>query len=258
MKRHFFLILLVIITINISVAQSPSSNSPKSDEHNKTPQTTAKESNSNFQLGNKTVVIPPPGGFEEALSQSEFVKRHFSGTNAADLDLLAVHVPKEVLDKLRVGIKEELPFYTHVTIPKQFREVDFSATDFSAIISYVQSDSGKVFDLSSPEMKSLRDARNKNLTELLEREAKIDFSKPVNLGEIVKTPTIYATLLLIKTKLQVGGLQRDLVFVNGMGIVRVKQRVIFAHTFKIFKSEEDFAMVKEFSKKWLDEIVKAN
>ena len=258
MKRLFFFLLLILININISVAQSPSVNTPKRDAKNKIQPPTIIESNSIFQLGNKTVVIPPPIGFEEALSQSEFVRRHFSATNAANLDLLAVHVPNEKMDRLRTGIKEELSFYTHVSIPKQFREVDTSANDFSAIISYAQTNSGKVFDFNSPAMKSLRETQNKNLTELLEREAKIDFSKPVNLGEIIKTPASYGTLLLIKTKIQVGNLQEEVVLLCGTGMVRVEQRVIFAHTYKFFKSKEDIEMVKEFSKKWLDEIVKAN
>jgi hypothetical protein len=257
MKRPIFLLLLILISIDICVAQSPSAAAPGKDE-NKSQASTTKQSNSIFQLGNKTVVIPPPVGFEEASSQSAEVKRIFSVTEDVNLDLLAVHLPTELMEKIRQGTKEPFSLYTKVSVPKRLREVDTSPTDFSSFVSSIQANSAQALDPDSPTMKAIKKAQDKNLTELLEQEAKIDFGKPVYLGEVVKTPSSYGSLLLFKTKTQIGDTLKEVAFVGGLGMVRVKQRIVFIYTYKLFSSGEDIELLRDFTKKWLAEIVKAN
>lgn len=252
------MLLLLSVNINIIVAQTPSATDPGKAGNNKGQASTFKESSSSFRLGNKIVIIPPPAGFEEATSQSEEVKRIFTVTEDESLDLLAVHLPAELMDKIRRGVKEPLSFYTKVSVSKRLRAVNTSPTDFSYIVSSIQANNTQVFNPDSPIMKSIKKAQDRNLTELLEQEATIDFSKPVNLGEIVKTPTSYGNLFLVKTKFQTGELQKEIVIVSGMGIVRVRQRVVFVYTYKVFTSAEDIELLRDFNKKWLGEIVKAN
>jgi hypothetical protein len=259
MKRQIFLLpLLLLVNINIVVAQTPSAANPGKAGNNKGQASTVKESSSSFQLGNKTVVIPPPAGFEEATSQSAEVKRIFTVTEDPGLDLLAVHVPAELMDKIRRGDREPFSLYTKVSIPKRLRATDASPTDFSTFVSSIQTSFTQALDPDSATMKTIKKAQDRNLTELLEQDATIDFSKPINLGQVVKTPASYGQLLLIKTKLQTGDLQKEVVIVGGMGIVRVKQRIVFVYTYKFFNSAEDIEMVRAFTRKWLDEIVKAN
>jgi hypothetical protein len=258
MRRSIFLLLLLLINIDICLAQSPSVANPKKDENKQSQASTAKESTSVFQLGNKTVVIPPPVGFEEATSQFAAVKRIFSVTEDANLDLLAVHLPAALMEKLRQGSKEQFSLYTKVSVPKRLREIDTSQTDFSNFVSSIQANATQVLDPNSPTMKAIKKAQDRNLTELLEQEAKIDFAKPVPLGEIVKTPASYGSLVLFKTKTQVGDVLKEVAFVGGLGLVRVRQRIVFVYTYKRFNSAEDIEMLRDFTRKWLDEIVKAN
>jgi len=56
-----------------------------------------------FHLGNQVIAIPAPIGFEEAASQFESIKNHFTLTEAPGNDMLAVHLPHADCQKLRAG-----------------------------------------------------------------------------------------------------------------------------------------------------------
>src|SRR5882724_367495 len=88
-----------------------------------------------FPLGNQLTVIPAPDGFEEAASQFEFIKDHFSRTEALDNDMLAVHLPRGDCDKLRAGESAPLNFYTKVSIRKAIRDEDYSAERFADLVA---------------------------------------------------------------------------------------------------------------------------
>src|SRR6267142_3361625 len=67
---------------------------------------------SSFQLGDKTVVIPAPEGFQEAASQFESIKERMSRTEDPGNDMLAVHLPNEDCEKLKHGESAQFNFYT--------------------------------------------------------------------------------------------------------------------------------------------------
>src|ERR1043165_2090110 len=155
-----------------------------------------------IQLGTKSVTIPSPEGFEEAASQVEVVKRFFSGTEDPNLDMLAVHLPVEIIARLKSGERFDLPFYTKISISKRNRELDFPPSEFSAMVAQIQAEGGRVFDFESPEIKAKIKDTNKSLNELLKQETTMDFSQPVNLGVIENTPNSYSVLLLVKITIQ--------------------------------------------------------
>lgn len=258
MKRFFFLLLLVLINVNISAAQSPSAKSAEGNRSSNLQKTTPIESKIPYQLGNKRIIIPSPQGFVEAASKIEAVKTFFSATEDPNLDLLAVHLPEEIVDKVKGGKIDRLAYYTKVSVSKRLRERDFSQSDFSGLVSNIQTNSAKVFDLNSPGNKLALNNLNKNLSNLSGQDVQIDFSTPVNLGEIVKTPEQYGALLLVKTKTHIEGKEEELILLAGASLIRVRERLIFVYTYRAFNSDKDIEIIRGFTRQWLDEIVKAN
>lgn len=211
-----------------------------------------------IQLGTKSVTIPSPEGFGEAASQLESVKRVFSGTEDPDLDMLAVHLPIETIQRLKSGEHFDLPFYTKISIPKRLRAVDYPLQDFSALVTQMEAAGMRVFDFDSPEMKAKAQTRNKSLSEMLEQETTMDLSQPVNLGVIEKTPNSYGMLLLVKVKFQSGSAQKEKLLVSGVTFMRLKQRLLYVYTYRLVNSKEDIDILRNFTKQWLSQILKAN
>ncbi|MBV9959855.1 MAG: hypothetical protein JO360_15625 [Acidobacteria bacterium] len=211
-----------------------------------------------IKLGKASVILPPPEGFAEATSQIESLRRIWEATESSDLDFLASHIPTEDLAKMKRGEPITHPFYTKVSVLRKVREMDISPELFSGIVNSLQQNSGKIFDINGPALKSsVRDA-NKGLDELLEQDVKLDMSQPVNLGEIEKTQNYYSTLLLIKSRIQIGAEQREAVLLLSVSLLRVRQRVIYLYFSRLFKSEADIEIVKSQTVKWLKQVLRAN
>jgi hypothetical protein len=211
-----------------------------------------------IQLGAKSIAIPSPEGFDEAASQLELVKRFFAGTEDPNLDMLAVHLPIEDIERLRRGERFDLPFYTKISISKRNREADYSAADFSALVSHMQASGAKVFDFDSPEMKAKAQSTNKSLSELLEQETTMDITQPVNLGVIEQTPNSYAILFVIKVKFQSGGVQKEKLVASSATFARINQRLIYIYTYRLVNSKDDIDILKRFTKQWVSQILRAN
>lgn len=88
-----------------------------------------------FQLGNQVVRIPAPNGFEEAASQFELLKNHFTVTEDPGNDMLAVHLPHADCEKLRDREFGPFNFYTKVSVRKGVPEEDYSAERFATLVS---------------------------------------------------------------------------------------------------------------------------
>jgi len=211
-----------------------------------------------YRFGEREVSIPAPEGFVEATSRSETVKKFFEATEAPALDLLAVHLPSDVMEKIARGEYPDLEFYTKVSVSKDLRAADSSAADFSNLVSYLRANSAKVFDFKSPEMQSQLNHQNKSLSELLKQDSKLDLSKPANLGEIESTPNSYGVMLLTKVKLKSGSEEKERLLISGASAVRVKNRIIWIYTYRAFNSENDADILRAFTKRWLADIVRAN
>jgi|GEM_PF-895964 len=211
-----------------------------------------------IQLGTKSVVIPSPEGFGEATSQLEAIKRFFAATEDPNLDPLAIHMPFETIVRLKQGEYFDLPFYTKVSIAKKNREIDYSVKDFSSLVSYMKAGGGRILDMDSPEMKAMMKDQNKSLSELLAQEVTIDLSQPVNLGVIEQTQNSYSVLILIKIKFQSGSAQKEKLMVSSATLMRLNQRLIFVYTYRHADTKEDTDILRNFTRKWVAQILKAN
>lgn len=249
MKSLFLTLLIFAAGADAAPAQTPRARQQ---------QPASRASEHLYRMGDRSVSIPPPQGFVEASSRSENVKKVFEATEATALDMLAVHVSAEVMEKIARGEYPELEFYTKVSVPKRLRSVEQSQADFSNIVSYVRANNAKVFDFKSPEMQSQLKHQNKSLSELLKEDTRFDLSQPVNLGEIENTANSYGVLLLTKLKIQSDSKQLEKVLVSGASAVRVKNRLVWIYTFRTFNSDKDADILRDFTKRWLADIVRAN
>lgn len=250
--KSFFLTLLIFAA---GAAHAPAQ-TPRAQQQ--PPQPASGASEHLYRLGDHDVSIPPPEGFVEAASRSEELKKFFEATEAKELDTLAVHLPAEVMEKVARGEHPFLEFYTKVSVSKQLRSMDQSQADFSGIVSYLRANNAKLFNLKSPEMQSQLKQQNKNLTELLKSDAKFDLSQPVSLGEIESTENSYGVLMLMKLKLNVGDEQLEKMIIGGTSAVRVKNRLVWIYTYRVFNSEKDSDVLRDFTKRWLADILRAN
>lgn len=261
MRKILFLYLTLFLNLLVCPAQTPDKaivDGAAGVKNTQSQKRTQKGADIGYRLGTKSVLIPAPEGYEEASSQIDDVRRFFEATEAPDLDLLAVHVPVDILERLKTGERFNLSLYTKVSVPKRLREIDISLSDFSKRVSALQGNSAKVFDFTSPEMKAILQGNNKSMSDFFEREAKMDLSQPVNLGEIAKTDESYGVLLLFKVKFEIDGKQEELFVLGGVSMVRIKQRLVFIYTYRRFNSNEDAELIRNFTKQWLGQIIKVN
>src|SRR5262244_3892975 len=76
---------------------------------------------SEVQLGDKTVLIPDPAGFEEAVSQFDVIKQRMMLTEAPVNDVLLAHLLVSDCELLRKGSAPTLDRYTKVSVLKAGR-----------------------------------------------------------------------------------------------------------------------------------------
>jgi hypothetical protein len=257
MRKISLAFLLLIICASVCLAQSAGKvGSEKQAAQSST--TTAPQQNLNYNFGKSTVNIPAPDGFAEAASEVEHVKRTFEMTEAPALDFLASHVPVEEYARLKRGEFVVPTFYTKVSTLKNQREVNVSAEEFTAIANYLHANNSKLFDIDGPAMKSSLKNTNKGLSELLETEAKLDLSQPVNLGLIQRTENSYGNLMMTKYKIQAGNEQKEALILFSVNLIRVKQRIIYLYVYRRFDAEADIDIIRNLTKQWINKILNAN
>src|SRR5262245_61790251 len=90
-----------------------------------------------FQLGNVSVDIPPPRGFEEMLSRSDQFRQRIGEPER--LWNLAAHLPAAAAKNFTAD--QDIPLYTKVSISRAAVETDITDGFFAGVIQQ-QSDTG--------------------------------------------------------------------------------------------------------------------
>jgi hypothetical protein len=211
-----------------------------------------------FQLGNQATRIPAPTGFEEAASQFEKIKHHFTLTEAPDNDMLAVHLPRADCEKLRAGEFGPFDFYTKVSIRRAIRDEAYSAEHFANLIATFRQSGGQILDINGPTMKGVVERLDKSLTELSQQSTEIDLSQPVNLGEFDTRPNVYSVMLLMNFKTKIGDETANVPVLGGLSYVRIKQRLVYVYTYRKYKAGADVQILRDFTKTWIGQILAAN
>jgi len=211
-----------------------------------------------FHLGNQVIAIPAPIGFEEAASQFESIKNHFTLTEAPGNDMLAVHLPHADCQKLRAGEFGPFNSYTKVSVRSDVRSVDYSAERFANLVAEFRKNGSQILDINSPTMKATLEHLGKGLTELRKQETQVDMSQPLNLGEFDTRPNVYSVMLLMNFKTQSSDGEASSLIAGGLSYVRVKQRLIYVYTYRKYESSSDVEALRDFTKQWIGQILAAN
>jgi hypothetical protein len=210
------------------------------------------------QLGNQVITIPSPDGFEEAASQFERVKNQFTLTEAPENDMLAVHMPRAVCDRLRAGEFGPFNFYTKISVRQGIRDLDYSAERFANLVSEFRKSSSRVLDVNSPAMKATLEHIGQGLSEINKQETEFNMTQPINLGEFDTRPNVYSVMLLLNIKTVNSGNETSALIAGGLSYVRVKQRLIYVYTYRRYESKADVETLRDFTKQWIGQILAAN
>ena len=209
-----------------------------------------------LRLGDATVVIPNPDGFEEAASQFADVKDGFTATEAQGNDMLAVHLLTSDCEKLRHGGAGPFNFYTKISVQRAIRDKNYSAADFAAIPAEFRKNGAAVLDINSPRMKDAVDRIQQAMTE--RGTSKVGMGQPENLGEFDTRPNRYSVMLMMNLAVQTGDERSIKPLLAGMTFMRVKQRLLYISTYRKFESKADIQVLEDFTKHWTDAILAAN
>ncbi|HEV7680889.1 MAG TPA: hypothetical protein VGO68_02110 [Pyrinomonadaceae bacterium] len=243
-ERTIISVCLVLVILFVGSASSPGQ--------------TRKPKATTVQLGTQLTRIPAPVGFEEAASQFENIKSYFTSTEDPGNDALAVHMPRADCQKLRAGGFGPFNFYTKISIRKGNREREYSAENFAGLVAEFRKSGAKYLDVNSPLMKAAIDRLGKGASELNQEETQVDFSQPVNLGEFDTQPNVYSAMLLLNIKTQSADGELSVPILGGLSYVRIGQRLVYIYTYKKFESQTDVALLRDFTKRWIAQILAAN
>ena len=211
-----------------------------------------------FQLGGQETKIPVPEGFEEAASQFENVKHHFTVTEDPGNDMLGVYLTHDDCEKLRGGEFGPFNFYTKVSVRRVIRAEDYSAERFANLVATFRKSGSQVLDINGPTMKSATERLGISLSELNKQETQVDLGQPVNLGEFDVRPNVYSVMLLVNFKTTTGAGEAAVPILGGLSYIRVRQRLVYVHTYRRYKSKADAAILRAFTTQWIGQILAAN
>ena len=191
-----------------------------------------------YQLGNVSVDIPPPRGFEEMLSRSEDFRRRVGESDR--LWNFAAHLPSEVAKTFKAD--QDIPLYTKVSISRAAVETDITDDVFAGLVK--QQSETAVFE---------QDFLKKYLADRA-RQLGVTMDKPVALGLIEQTPRSYSTLALTT----VSGADRRINLLFSTSLLHLHRRLIFAYVYRIIESQKDQALVETLTREWVRSILAAN
>lgn len=211
-----------------------------------------------YKIGNRSVIVPAPEGFEEVTARFEQIGKYFTATEVAGNEFLAAHYPVERIAQIKLGTYAPPNLYTKVSIPRMLKEFDVTEQDFDGMIAVVNAEGAKLFDPNQTVMKEALVQMEKNLGGLSGTTVNVDLAQPKFFGEFYRTKNTHAALMLMKLKIGTEGMQSETPVLCGAGLVRVNKRVLFAFMYKRFDSADAADTLRELTKQWLDKIVAAN
>jgi hypothetical protein len=241
MKPSSIIVLVMFLAISVSaLAQTPKT------------EVTA------VHLGDQVVAIPAPDGFEEVASQFEVIKNRFTATEAAENDMLTIHMPHADCEKLRAGELVPFNFYTKVSVRRPIREENYSPARFAELVAMFRKNGTEIMNINGPTMRGIIDRLDKSLSELNKQDTEVDLSQPVSLGEIDTRPNVFAVMVLMSITAKTGEKQSVFPIVGGLTFLRVKERLIYVYTYRRYTSKTDVEILRDFTKQWLTQILAAN
>ena len=223
-----------------------------------TPSKTRNTSSSSVQLGDKVIVIPTPEGYEEASTQFKQIKDRFTVTETPENDMLLVHLPLTDCELLRQGSTATFSQYTKISVLRAARTLTVTRAMMAEAVDGLRKSAPAFLDPNGPELKKMERHVSRGLSQADANDTKINFGKPVMLGEFNVKPDVFSMLLLVTVKGTTGGVEITMPMLLSVSYVRVKERLIFVYAYRKFESKVDVDPLKLFTEKLTGSIIAAN
>lgn len=210
--------------------------------------------NDSFQIGTKTINIPPPQDFTEATSRIEGISRRFIAYQMPSRELLGIYVPADVLPRLAKNREMDLELFARVSISKKGKDTDFTQKMFAAVVADLEKNINTYLDPKGPVMKKAEKKIELGRAQLTGKEADVRIDETTNLGFFEKTDDVFSAMMLTNNVLN----GRRVHVLATLSCVRVNDRLLVLNVARAMPEKEDFEKLPEFTKKWTAAIVEAN
>lgn len=207
-----------------------------------------------FEIGGRTVRIPPPQGFTKIGLRYGHILSVQEAAEPAENEIFAIHLPTNELSKYLTDYDRAPDFYTKVVVSRIGRNENITPAAFSAMTIYIEREFAKMTDSDSKEMRSGERYVSKNLTSLLERTTKLKFNQPVNLGVFEKDDRVHSTLTLLSLSAN----KKPYRFLGTVSFVYVNLRLVYLYAYKMNPVDADMEMLRDFTRKWTASIIASN
>jgi hypothetical protein len=205
-----------------------------------------------YQLGNRTVKIPPPEGFSDIFAGR--VAERFRSIEDPANEVLAVHAPDSIAAGLRTAPDSDLELYGKVSVFRRLEAVDITPEMFAQLAGAVEKSMDAYLDPNGATVKRVRENSEKGLSEYLGNKTKVDLTSPKNLGFFDKQSYAFSALVLMTVN--VGGTKYPVLFT--VSYLNVNSRLIYVYLYKVLNAIDDDEMLRAMTTKWIARIIAAN
>jgi hypothetical protein len=223
-----------------------------------TPQSTDGISASRFEIGARTVVIPAPEGYVDALPSLPELKPTLGGIDN-EIEFLAIHIPKDEMK----GLEQHLLSVTRLTgagFLKETKDKDLEESDFPDLVAAFKQrqNNSTLFNIDDPRVKAALEQSAQRIAAATSAKVKLEWQQPVNLGIVEETGDRLIFMMLLTLNLQLKSERIEAPFVGGVAFIRVNRRLLFAYTFREYQTTSDVLALKDFTQRWVGQIIAAN
>jgi hypothetical protein len=205
-----------------------------------------------YKLGDATVTIPAPQGFENIIDQIPNDHGRFSANESAGL--LAIQVPSESLTQLKATPMMPLEIYTRIVVSPEVKTRKIDARDFNDVVVAYKKDLDINYDTSSSVMTAARNNVRQWMSQVRGRITYVDISKPKTIGFFNESPDVLSTLMLMV--LEVDG--HKIPMLVSMSLMHLNDRLVNVSIYKRLPTEQDVDTMSELTKTWTASILAAN
>ena len=205
-----------------------------------------------FQLGARTVKIPPPEGFTNVFSDR--VAGRFTAIEDSANEALSVHVPDGMVARLKASPDMDLTLYSKVSVFKALKTVDTTPEMFAELATSVEKSVGDYLDPNGATVKRAKENSETGLSEYLGTKTKVELTGPKNLGFFDKQSNVLSDLILMNV--DISGTKYTILFT--VSYLNVNSRLIYVYTYKVLTGANDDEMLRALTKKWTTAILAAN
>lgn len=236
--------ILIITSLLISLAAAPVS---AAQDMNSTPaQATDVLA---YRIGGTPIVIPPPTN--EMVEMGQDYRVVMDVFVPEQNRLIAAFVLPNDLAIIKSGGKAVPTRYALVEVLRRGEFMDLSAKDYKDMADSLEQQFGAVLDTA---VKEGEDELNRRIKAENLDDTKISLDKPVQLGGFFSKTDAYGTGIIMPVT--TNGVTTKVV--AGIIFLRVKNRLLFAYLYSVYKDQETVVWMRKTTETWADAILKAN